>query len=136
MTSCTLSLAHGAVPRDTFLDILAVFTSSKYCVNVLRWMHLSSSCLFAYLPSALKGQDGKPNFGAFFACLRALLHRNQDIHFLSAVITGLQDAPWCGLIPNKVFLSYIACFSFLDPKSDSFPTIPPDFKGHISDLCG
>lgn len=66
VTSCTLSLAHGAVPRDTFLDVLAVFTSSKYCVNVFRWMHLSSSCLFAYLPSALKGQDGKPSFGAFF----------------------------------------------------------------------
>lgn len=118
------------------MDVLAVFTSGKYCVNVLRWMHLSSSCLFAYLPSALTGQEGNPSFGDFFACPRALLQMNQDIHFLSAVITGLQDAPWCGLIPNKVFLSYIAYLSFLDPKSDSFPTIPPDFTGHISDLCG
>lgn len=75
------------------MDVLASFPSGKYFVNVLRWMHLSSGCLFAYLPSALKDQDGNPSFGAFFACPRALLHKNQGICFLSAVIPGLQDAP-------------------------------------------
>lgn len=93
VTSCSLSLVHGTVPRDPFMDVLASFPSGKYFVNVLRWMHMSSGCLFAYLPSALKDQDENPSFGAFFACPRALLHKNQGICFLSAVIPGLQDAP-------------------------------------------
>lgn len=91
------------LPGDTFVDILAIFTSGKYFLT--GCICLPVVCLDIF-PQPLKIKTEVRVFGAFSACPSALLHKNQDMHFLSAVIIGFQDAPRCGLIPNEVFLPY------------------------------